>query len=149
MQLIINALRQIFANPVNLSQLSDRGLLYLLQTTKVRQQRPPSFGPNPVNTFQYRVFSCLLSGVTVPAYGETVRLIPDVLYQVKGRAIRWKGPGVRPTNLVNQLHAGLTTRTFGYPQKRLVKLYIRENMIHSSTVCDIPSCSKGLNRARK
>ena len=84
-QVIVYGFCQSATNPVHLYQVIDAGTDDALQSAKLPQQFAALFGAKSGDLLQPRGISCFGASLTMPRNGETMRFVPNLLYQKQCR----------------------------------------------------------------
>ena len=87
MECLVNLLRQLAADPFYGSYIFHPCPCHTLQAAKLREQALTTFWTYARNTLQRGTTTALVPALAVTGNGKSVRLVPDLLYQVQCRRV--------------------------------------------------------------
>ena len=85
MQGIVYGFGEFSANTMHLYKIVNAGPIHTLQATKLTQQLSAPLRTETRNLLKLRCTACLRPLLTVTCDGETMRFIPNLLYQEQCR----------------------------------------------------------------
>ena len=88
MKSLIDLLCQRQADPLDTGQILDTGPGQFLQSAELLEQPLPPLRTYSGNLLQYGTVASLRATLSVGGDGESMGLVPDLLYQVQGGRIR-------------------------------------------------------------
>lgn len=85
MQRIVNTLREVFADPLDSSEIFDSRPGYPAQSSELLQENLAPFRTETRDRFQCRYLSTPSAPLPMSRDGKSMRLVPDLLNQMQGR----------------------------------------------------------------